>query len=115
MDIKIATQCLSAPKHEDVILTAFTAGLYAIVLADGASSYRWSGGETSGGGGEAAQIAAHTALTHLIGPQRPSLGIDEMMAHLQGCFAGAQTALEQHNAATRQTGPTDCLHQCGIK
>ena len=108
-DITIATRYLSTPKHEDVILTASAPRLYALVLADGATSYRCSGGEISGGGRLAAEIAAHTALTYLTRHMLPSPGVPEMMTNLHDCFSAVNTALEEHNASTCIPGGTTLI------
>ena len=108
-DVQIATHYLSTPKHEDVIVSASTPSLYALVLADGASSYRVSGGEISGGGRQAAEIAAHTALTYLLSHILPSLGMQEIMVHLHECFSAANTTLEEHNASTCIPGGTTLI------
>jgi hypothetical protein len=108
-DVKIATRYLSTPKREDVILTASTSQLSALVLADGASSYRVSGGEISGGGRHAAEIAAHTAITYLTSQSLPARGMHDLLAHLHACFSAANTALETHNASTRTPGGTTLL------
>jgi hypothetical protein len=108
-DVHLATQYLSTPKHEDVILTAATASLYALVLADGATSYRYNGGEYSGGGRHAAEIAAHTARTYLTRQLLPCLSVQDMLAHVQACFSAANTALEKHNASTPTPGGTTLM------
>lgn len=108
-DVHLATHYLSTPKHEDVILTVETARLYALVLADGATSYRYNGGEYSGGGRHAAEIAAHTARTYLTRQLLPCLSMQDMLAHVQACFSAANTALEKHNASTPTPGATTLM------
>ena len=81
-----------------------------MVVADGASSsLECTGREISGGGREAAQIAARAALTYLTGHLLPALSIEEMVARLLECFRQAQTALERHNASTTTPGGTTLL------
>jgi hypothetical protein len=108
-DIHMALHYLSTPKHEDRIVSASCPGLHVLVCADGASSYRGEGTERSGGGGEAAAIAAKVAITHLTDHLHPALGITELLAHLHDCFAKAHTALVHHNGAASIPGATTLL------
>jgi Protein phosphatase 2C len=107
--MRVGAGCASRPKGEDVIMTAEEDHFSAMVVADGSSSVEWNGREISGGGREAAQIAARTALTYLTGHLLPGMGIEEMVAILQGCFRQARTALEKHNASTTTPGGTTLL------
>jgi hypothetical protein len=107
--VHIALQYLSIPKQEDRIVSASVTGLSALALADGASSCQCRGREFSGGGGDAAQIAALQALTHLIRHTRSLMAIDEMMAHLAACFSAANTALERHNCHATIPGGTTLM------
>jgi hypothetical protein len=105
----IATRSLSTPKAEDVILTDVAPHRPIIVLADGASSIRYSGGEISGGGAQAAHIAAKSALTYLAAHLPPSLSLEELFAALHACFSAAQDALAYHNTTATTPGGTTLL------
>ena len=108
MDIHIATQYLSTPKSEDVIYTASAPHRYVMVVADGASSLGCNGREISGGGREAAQIAARTALTYLTGHLLPALSIEEMVARLLECFRKRRQRLKTqrvHHDSWRHNTP----------
>jgi hypothetical protein len=105
----IATRYLSTPKEEDVIVTDVAPHRSVIVLADGATSIRCKGGELSGGGRQAAQIAARAALTYLTDHLRPCLALHELLATLHACFSEAQSALEQHNTTATTPGGTTLL------
>ena len=109
MDIRIAACSLSSPKGEDVVLSAEEAHFSAIVVADGASSALCGGAELSGGGAQAAQIAAKTAITYLKNNLLPAMGIKEMLSLLEDCFSTARTALEHTNASAPTPGATTLL------
>jgi hypothetical protein len=95
--VQLAIQYLATPKGEDCLLPVFAQGLCALALADGASNYRREGKEFSGGGGDAARIAAREALRHLFHETYSGRGLSGMLACLQECFTVAATALGRHN------------------
>ncbi len=110
MAVHTAIQYVSTPKHEDCILAASEEGrLYALAVADGASICRGPGGEISGGGGEAARIAAQAALTYFMDQSQPSLTPEEMLARLESCFSGVNTALAEHNSQAPIPGATTLI------
>jgi len=109
LDIQTATCCLSCPKGEDVILRAGGQHFSALVLADGASTLRRSGGEHSGGGGQAAELAAKTAITYLTRNLLPAMDISQIVMLLEDCFRAVRTALEEYNAKATTPGATTLL------
>jgi len=92
-----------------VIRIDFAPCRYTLVLADGASSYRGSGGEISGGGRQAAEIAAHEAITYLKFNLCPHLCLAGMLSVLGDCFAAANRALARHNSDAQTPGGTTLL------
>jgi hypothetical protein len=109
MERYIATSYVSAPKGEDVILSASHPHLSVLVLADGASTLGLSGGQITGGGREAAMIAAHTAITSLTSTLSIPRGLEGMLSALACTFCEARSALERHNATARTPGATTLL------
>jgi hypothetical protein len=109
LNIQTAACSLSSPKGEDVILRAKGAHFSAIVIADGASTLRRSGSEHSGGGGQAAELAAKTAVTYLTRKLLPAMGIGQMLTLLEDCFRDVRTALEEYNAPAQTPGATTLL------
>ena len=109
MDIQTAACCLSCPKGEDVILRAGAAHFSALVLADGATTLRRNGAEQAGGGGQAAELAARTAITYLTRSLLPAMDIEQMLTLLEDCFRDVRTALEESNAPAQTPGATTLL------
>ncbi len=109
IDVHTVIQYLSTPKEEDCMLAASNEWLSALAVADGASICRGPGGEISGGGGEAARIAAQAALTHLTDRTHPALTLEAMLTLLSECFAAANTALLTHNGNAPLPGATTLI------
>jgi hypothetical protein len=109
LDIQTATCCLSCPKGEDVILRAGAAHFSALMVADGATILRLNGSEHAGGGGQAAELAAKTAITYLTSHLLPAMDIGQLLTLLEDCFRDARIALEESNAKAPTPGATTLL------